>query len=38
MPPGETRQPDSPVANVPVLHKPFTSQQIEKAVRDLLDG
>jgi CheY-like chemotaxis protein len=38
VPPGEVQQPDSPVASVPVLHKPFTSQQIEKAVRDLLDG
>ena len=37
-PRGEFRQAGSPVAGVPVLHKPFTSQQIVKAVRDLLDG
>ena len=26
------------VANVPVLHKPFTSYQIETTVRDVLDA
>ena len=37
-PRGDTPQVDSRVASVPVLHKPFTSQQIEKTVRDLLDA
>ena len=37
-PRGDTPQGNSRVANVPVLHKPFTSQQIEKTVRELLDA
>ena len=37
-PRGDGRQATSRVASVPVLHKPFTSQQIEKTVRDLLDA
>ena len=37
-PRGDARQPTSRVASVPVLHKPFTSQQIEKTVRELLDA
>ncbi|HEU4690168.1 MAG TPA: response regulator, partial [Vicinamibacterales bacterium] len=37
-PRGDTPQGNSRVANVPVLNKPFTSQQIEKTVRDLLDA
>ena len=37
-PRGDARQAGSRVASVPVLHKPFTSQQIEKTVRDVLDG
>jgi len=36
-PRGET-QLGSRLAHMPILHKPFTSQQIEKAVRDLLDS
>ena len=35
---GDTRQTDSPLASVPVLHKPFSPQQIEKTVRELLDA
>ncbi len=37
-PRGDARQASAHVANVPVLHKPFTSQQIEKTVRDVLDA
>jgi two-component system, cell cycle sensor histidine kinase and response regulator CckA len=37
-PRGDVRQAGSRVARVPVLHKPFTSQQIEKTVRDVLDA
>jgi two-component system, cell cycle sensor histidine kinase and response regulator CckA len=37
-PSGDAPQVDALVARVPVLHKPFTSQQIEKTVRDVLDG
>ena len=37
-PRGDARQADSRVASVPVLHKPFTSEQIEKTVRDVLDA
>jgi CheY-like chemotaxis protein len=37
-PRGDARQAGSRVASVPVLHKPFTSQQIEKTVRDVLDS
>ena len=36
-PRGDARQAGSRVASVPVLHKPFTSQQIEQTVRDVLD-
>ena len=35
-PRGDACQASSRVASVPVLHKPFTSQQIEKTVRDVL--
>jgi two-component system cell cycle sensor histidine kinase/response regulator CckA len=37
-PRGDSRQASELVANVPVLHKPFTSRQIEKTVRDVLDA
>ncbi len=37
-PSGDAPQVDALVAKVPVLNKPFTSQQIEKTVRDVLDG
>jgi CheY-like chemotaxis protein len=39
-PRGDSRQANARgrVANVPVLHKPFTSHQIEKTVRDVLDA
>ena len=37
-PRGDSRQASALVANVPVLHKPFTSHQIEKTVRDVLDA
>jgi len=37
-PRGDSRQASGLVANVPVLHKPFTSHQIEKTVRDVLDA
>jgi signal transduction histidine kinase/CheY-like chemotaxis protein len=37
-PRGDSRPASSQVASVPVLHKPFTSEQIEKAVRELLDA
>ena len=39
-PRGDSRQANASgrVANVPVLHKPFTSHQIEKTVRDVLDA
>jgi signal transduction histidine kinase/ActR/RegA family two-component response regulator len=36
-PRGDAHQTTSRVASVPVLHKPFTPQQIERTVRDLLD-
>jgi two-component system cell cycle sensor histidine kinase/response regulator CckA len=35
---GETQRASPRLAHVPMLHKPFTSRQIEKAVRDLLDA
>jgi len=37
-PRGVAPQASSRVASVPVLHKPFTSHQIEKTVRDVLDA
>jgi signal transduction histidine kinase len=37
-PRGDARQASAQVADVPVLHKPFTSHQIEKTVRDVLDA
>jgi signal transduction histidine kinase len=37
-PRGETQYVSARLAHVPILHKPFTSKQIEMAVRDLLDG
>jgi two-component system, cell cycle sensor histidine kinase and response regulator CckA len=37
-PRGDSRQASELVSNVPVLHKPFTSRQIEKTVRDVLDA
>ena len=37
-PRGETQYVSSRLAHVPILHKPFTSKQIETSVRDLLDG
>jgi signal transduction histidine kinase len=37
-PRGDAQQAGSRVATVPVLHKPFTSLQIEKTVRDVLDA
>ena len=39
-PRGDSRQASASgrVADVPVLHKPFTSHQIEKTVRDVLDA
>jgi signal transduction histidine kinase len=37
-PRGDSRQASELVTNVPVLHKPFTSRQIEKTVRDVLDA
>jgi signal transduction histidine kinase len=37
-PRGDSRQASELVTNVPVLHKPFTSREIEKTVRDVLDA
>jgi CheY-like chemotaxis protein len=37
-PRGDAQQTSAGVSSVPVLHKPFTPQQIEKTVRDLLDA
>ena len=37
-PRGDSRQTSGLVANVPVLHKPFTSDQIETTLRDVLDA
>jgi signal transduction histidine kinase/ActR/RegA family two-component response regulator len=37
-PRGDARQSSAAVTDVPVLHKPFTPQQIEKVVRELLDA
>jgi DNA-binding NtrC family response regulator len=37
-PRGDAQQASARVSSVPVLHKPFTSQQIEKTVRDVLDA
>ena len=37
-PRGDSLQTSGLVANVPVLHKPFTSDQIETTLRDVLDA
>ena len=37
-PRGDGATANSLVASVPVLHKPFTSAQIEKTVREVLDA